>query len=143
MFMREITSKSGMLRAGLLLIQLFNGISGIVGGFLLVKDPSGAGLRMPLSWLDGTPFSSYLVPGLVLLVMNGLGNLGGSVYTLLNHKNAGKIAAFFGAVMMLWIISQVSWIGYQSGLQPLYFVTGLAQLILGMGKYRKGKFNQS
>jgi len=131
-YMKQMNQKSKILRTGLLLIQLFNGISGVVGGFLLIKDPSGTGLGMPLSWLDGTPFSSYLVPGVVLLVINGLGNLGGSLVTLMKYRHAGRIAAFFGAAMMIWIISQVSWIGYQSGLQPLYFVTGLAQSILGL-----------
>lgn len=136
-------NRASVLRASLLLIQTFNGISGVVGGFMLIRDPSGTGLRMPLSWLKGTPFSDYLVPGIVLLVVNGLGNLAGTIFTLFKYKHAGKIAAFFGAFMMIWIISQVSWIGYRSGLQPLYFITGLFQLFLGSWKVRKETLDQS
>jgi hypothetical protein len=140
----EVKNKrTGILRASLLLIQIFNGISGVVGGFMLIRDPSGTGLRMPLSWLEGTPFSDYMIPGIVLLVANGLGNLAGTLFTLMKSKYAGRIAAFFGAFMMIWIISQVSWIGYRSGLQPLYFVTGLFQLFLGSWKIRKESLDHS
>jgi hypothetical protein len=102
----------------LLLIQFFNGLSGIVGDYLLMKDPSGTGLQMPLEWLNDTPFTNYLVPGKVLFVFNGFGNLGGSHATLLKYRRSGETATLFGAILMIWIVSQVGWIEYQSGLQP-------------------------
>jgi hypothetical protein len=113
------------------IIQIFNGLSGILGGFMLIKDPSGVSLEMDLEWLQSTPFQNFLIPGIVLFVINGLGNVTGFAVTLSNSKNAGKLALALGAIMMIWIISQVSWIGYKNYLQPLYFFTGLLQLIAG------------
>lgn len=113
------------------IIQIFNGLSGILGGFMLIKDPSGSSLEMDLDWLQSTPFQNFLIPGIVLFAINGLGNVIGFVTTLSKSKNAGKLAMALGAIMMIWIISQVSWIGYKNYLQPLYFFTGLLQLIAG------------
>lgn len=47
------------------------------------------------------------------------------------------IATAFGAIMMTWIVAQVSWIGYKSFLQPLYFSTGLLQFAAGFIWIRK------
>lgn len=51
---------------------LFQGVSGIVGGYGLVSDPSGRSLGFPPGWLQGSPFPDYLVPGLVLLTALGV-----------------------------------------------------------------------
>lgn len=118
--------------AGVAFFQLFHGASALLGGYLLVSDPSGSKLGLKPDWLESTPFTSYLIPGLVLLVVNGLGNTGGLVVTILKNKRAGDIAILFGFIMLAWIVAQVSWIGYQSVLQPLYFFTGLGQLMAGL-----------
>ncbi len=122
--------KSKWSRTGFIALEIFNGISALAGGFGLMTNPDGKALMMDISWLDGTPFSSFLIPGIVLFVVNGIGNSVGAVLSLRKHKMAPYIAAFFGFVMMVWIVSQVAWIGYQSFLQPLYFGTGIAQLIM-------------
>lgn len=114
------------------IMQAFNGLSGIVGGFGLLGDPSGAALNMQLEWLASTPFSDFLIPGIVLFSINGLGNLAGFILSLRRHSKAGELAAFLGLIMMVWIISQVAWIGYKNFLQPLYFGTGLLQMMLGL-----------
>ena len=115
----------------LIIVEFFNGLSGVAGGTGLIADPTAAALGMELEWLHGTPFNNYLIPGIVLLVFNGLGNLTGAVLSIRKNRYYAHIALFFGLVMLVWIISQVAWIGYKSFLQPLYFSTGLLQAILG------------
>ncbi len=122
--------KSKWSRTGFISLEVFNAFSALAGGFGLMTNPDGKALMMDVSWLDGTPFSSFLIPGIVLFVVNGIGNSVGAVLSLRKHKMAPYIAAFFGFVMMVWIVSQVAWIGYRSFLQPLYFGAGIAQLIL-------------
>ncbi|MBX2946201.1 MAG: hypothetical protein KF725_10230 [Cyclobacteriaceae bacterium] len=53
-------------------LLLFNGISACFGGYRLISKPDGSGLDMPVSFLEHTPFSNYLIPGIVLFVANGL-----------------------------------------------------------------------
>jgi hypothetical protein len=47
-------------------------ISGIYGGLTLVLDPSGGLLQMPVSLLNRSLFTNFLIPGLILLVLIGL-----------------------------------------------------------------------
>jgi CDP-diglyceride synthetase len=115
----------------LIIVEFFNGLSGVAGGVGLIADPTAAALGMKLEWLQGTPFSNYLIPGIVLLVFNGLGNIIAAFLSIFKNRHRAYIALFFGFVMMIWIISQVALIGYKSFLQPLYFSTGLLQAILG------------
>jgi len=41
----------------LIILMLFQGISGLIGGITLVIDPSGELLQMPLSTLEGSPIN--------------------------------------------------------------------------------------
>ena len=52
----------------LLAAVLFQGLSGLVGGFGLIMDPTGSNLSIPVEWLDGSPFASYFIPGLILFL---------------------------------------------------------------------------
>ena len=44
-------------------------------GVLMLADPNGAPMGMPVSDLERTPFDSYVIPGLVLLLLWGCGSL--------------------------------------------------------------------
>ena len=121
------------------IFQAFNGLSGLTGGFGLITNPDGEALAMSTDWLQSTPFANFLIPGIVLFTFNGLGNIAGFIATLRKHKMASLVAAAFGAIMMTWIVAQVSWIGYKSFLQPLYFTTGLLQFTAGFMWIKKQK----
>ena len=51
---------------------VYLGLSGIVGAIPLLLHPAGEPWGMPLSLLRHSPFHSYLVPGIILLMANGL-----------------------------------------------------------------------
>ncbi len=111
--------------------QAFNGLSGLLGGYMLIKDPTGNSLNMKMEWLKETPFQNFLIPGIVLFLVVGIGNTIG-IWTTFKKKNKrSQIGLVFGVILMFWIISQVLWIGYKDFLQPLYFTTGLLQAITG------------
>ncbi len=116
----------------LIITEFFNGLSGLAGGYGLIADPSAASLGMELSWLEGTPFNTYLIPGIILIAFNGLGNTIAAILSLRKNKYMNGVAIFFGFGMMIWVASQVLWIGYKNFLQHLYFTTGLVQALLGL-----------
>jgi hypothetical protein len=58
----------------------------VLGGWGLLSDAEGLGVRG--SWLDGTPFPNYTVPGLVLLVVIGGGMLTTTIVTCINSRFA-------------------------------------------------------
>ena len=116
--------------------QLLIGISAAGGGYGLMVDPSGESLQIPQQWLEGSPFKDYFVPGLVLFLVNGLGNLAAAIVTFRRRTLAGLLAILLGAFMIAWIVVQVAIIGYASWLQPTYFTVGLFEAGAGVALMR-------
>jgi hypothetical protein len=114
------------------ILQLFIGIGAIPAGLLLVIDPSGEMMSMPLDMLAGSPFPNFLVPGIFLLAVNGIGSIIGAVLTFRRHQWAGLVAMGLGAFLVTWIIIQV-WVVKPPihWLQAVYFVLGLVEIALG------------
>lgn len=113
------------------ILQTFNGLSGLLGGIMLINDPTGNSLNMRMEWLKETPFQNFLIPGIVLFLVVGIGNTVGIWLTFRKKNKRSQFGLVFGLILMFWIISQVLWIGYKDFLQPLYFTTGLLQAITG------------
>ncbi len=120
-------------------LGVFIGIGGVAGGFGLVTEPSGANLGFQMDLLNKSPFSDYLIPGLILLVVIGFGSLAGGVLSILRYRYAGEIAAVSGAFLVIWITAQVWWIGLTIWLQPLFFCLGIVELMLGLLQRRTGR----
>lgn len=128
----DFTTKRGTrLARGLGALQVFIGLGAVAGGCALVLDPTGGVLGIPLALLEGTPFRDYLVPGLVLLLVNGVGSLVGAWACFYQQGFAGVLATGLGIFLMLWIVLQVWWIGF-SWVHLLYFVLGLIEARLGL-----------
>jgi hypothetical protein len=135
--MNEKGKKGKWLAFGLGALQVFIGIGGVAGGFGLVTEPSGANLEFHMDLLSKSPFTDYLIPGIVLLVVIGVGSLAGGVLSFCRYRHAGLCAGALGAFLMIWIAVQVWWIGLTIWLQPLFFGLGVAELVLGLLLFRK------
>ena len=112
-------------------LQLFIAIGAIPAALGFLADPSGKGMGTSTAMLAHSPFTTFLIPGLFLLVVNGLGNVLGSVLSFMNNRMAGKAGLLLGVVLCLWMLFQVYWIGLTSFLQPCFFVVGVTELFLG------------
>jgi len=123
-------------------LQIFIGITAALGGFGLVLDPSGAKMDVPLALLKNSPFTNYLIPGLVLLIVNGGGNVLAVIATFMRYRYAGNLAIFFGIFLTIYITIEVWVIGLQNFLQPLYFILGVVELAFGfrMSKSVKAEY---
>jgi hypothetical protein len=101
------------------------GIGATAGGVALVAAPDGSVMQMPLSYLDGSPFADYLVPGLVLLGLFGIGSLVAAAMVLLRLWFAPLVAFVIGSGQMIWIVVQLAIIREFSWLQPAMFTVGM------------------
>jgi hypothetical protein len=111
---------------------LFQGVSGMAGGLGLLMDPSGETLRIPLNWLEGSPFQDYTIPGLVLLVVLGIFPIA-VLYGLWNGEGWGWTGAVLvGLALIVWLVVEIIVIGYQPDppLQLIYGILGAAILVL-------------
>jgi len=98
----------------------------------MLADPSGSGLGMSTDMLAGSPFPNFLIPGIFLLMVNGVGSLFGAFLTFRRHQYAGLVAMGLGGFLIAWIIIQVISLGPPiHWLQWMYFVLGVVELVLG------------
>src|SRR5207244_608690 len=62
----------GLARLAIVL-EILLGIGAVGGGSMFILAPDGHLMGMPLKMLAGTPFHSFLVPGLLLFTFVGVG----------------------------------------------------------------------
>jgi hypothetical protein len=113
-------------------LQALIGIGAVVCGALLIIAPDGRYLQMPLDMLKTSPFETFLIPGLILFFVNGVGNVVSAILCFRTHRLGGFTGLFFGFGLIIWLFVQVNMIGGGSWLQYLYFVLGILVLLLGI-----------
>ena len=118
----------GTRRAVLGALQTVMGLAAVVSGPALVLTN---GLGMPPEWMESSPFGSYTIPGLVLLIL-GLANLVGVFATLRRLRWAAPVSAAAGLAWIGWFVAQVAVVGLVSWQQPVYFAAGLLILALSI-----------
>jgi hypothetical protein len=120
-------------------------VNAFYGGISLMLAPDGSLLKMQPGWLDNSPFNSYFIPGLLLLLMNGVFPLF-AVYGLIT-KNQNKslnlfniyknrcwgwtFAIYSGIITNSWIIVQQLMAEYFI-LQTIIAAVGLLILVAAL-----------
>jgi hypothetical protein len=140
------------LRMLLVVLNIFLAVTAIVGGVWVIPT-------FPPEWLDGTPFSNFLIPSLVLSIVVGGGALTSAMGLVLGRAWAPLASIVTGVAIASFEVVETTtmslqfWlhtIGLESGpfttalpvdpaggipipllLQPFYFVYGL--VLLGLG----------
>lgn len=115
------------LWGALVIVEFFNLLSAAGGGVALVTS---RGLGMPLSILERSLFDSFTGPGIILAVVVGGTHAIAIVLALVNRRLALAAAAVAAFGMILWIYVEVSMLLVYHWLQTVYFVAGIAQLVI-------------
>ncbi|WP_161883985.1 hypothetical protein [Deinococcus alpinitundrae] len=111
----------------------FLGVSATFGGVVLVGSPSGRWLHIPLSVLQYSPFSDFLIPGLILGLLFGFGSFvtvlalwwrptwpAARVFARLTGEHWGWSAALaIGTGQIIWIVVETVMVRGIDGLQVL------------------------
>jgi hypothetical protein len=117
---------------GLGSLQAFIGLGALAGGFGLVKDPSGSALGLPMSFLEGSPFPDFLIPGMFLLAVHGIGSMIGAGLSFTRRRYAQEIAIVLGAILIAWIVIQIVIINSFHWMHVLYFILGIVEFGIGL-----------
>jgi hypothetical protein len=116
------------MKVALIVLELCIGVGALAGGVNALTGAKG----VPREWLDGTPFKSYFVPGLLLFVVIG-GSMLAAAGLLLGGASAARLVSLEAGIVLLgWIAAQLATIGYRHWLQPLFLVLGLAVVVLSL-----------
>jgi hypothetical protein len=114
------------LRYGLGILLAFGALNAFAGGYYGL---SGA-RDVPTDWLDGSPFTSYFVPGLILMIVVGGSFLIAAIAVVTDRPGASRTALGSGVIVVVWVAAQVAIIGFVSWLQPVTAAAGLLIMFL-------------
>jgi hypothetical protein len=117
------------LRIALLVVAGFNLVSAVAG---MIGLTVGGGMGVPPEWLDGTPFASYVWPGIILGVVVGGVQALAVIAQYRRYALAWGLHAAAGLVMMSWIFVELAMLLVWSPLHGIYFGTGLVQTVLAV-----------
>lgn len=118
-------------------IQVFVALGALPSGILYLVDTSGALMGHTPALLANSPLTGFLIPGLFLLIIHGIGNLLCAYLSFKKEPIAGKWGLYMGVVLSVWILIQISWLGYISFLQPLLLFIGIAEILVSWRIYKK------
>src|SRR5207237_982482 len=84
-------------------LEILLGIGALFGGGQFILAPDGHLIGAPLKMLAGTPFHSYLVPGLILFTFVGVAPMLAAVITARRGAIGPLAALAVGVTLMGWI----------------------------------------
>jgi hypothetical protein len=119
-------SPNNLIRYALGVLLAFLALNAFGGGYY---GMSGAE-KVPLEWLEGSPFKNYFIPGLILFIVVGGSFLIASilVFARLHYDRLASFAAVL--IVYIWLAVQITIIGCVSWMQPVTAILALVILIL-------------
>lgn len=115
----------------LLITLLFiTSINALISGFLFIIDPTGNLMGMTTYYLKASPFTSFLIPGIVLFTVNGICNLLAGIALIKNKPYASFLAIFQGIILTGWIVIQVLMV---KDINMLHFVMFCIGVLFAVG----------
>ena len=127
----------------LCLVHLFLSLNALGGGGALILSPDGSLLGLPPGAFENDLFSTFLIPGIILFVVNGVFPLfilvgliwkpdwtWANVFNIYSNRHwAWTYSIYSGIISIIWITVQLFYVE-ASFLQPLIIWVGLLILIL-------------
>ncbi len=105
-------------------LHVFVGIGAVFGGLAAIIDPE-APLGITVDALKNSPFANFLIPGIILFSVIGLGNIVSAVTLWLKSRFQGYISSVFGWALVIWIVVQCIMLESIVFLHVLYFIIGM------------------
>jgi hypothetical protein len=121
-----------LLRILALITLGFLGVTSIAGSIPMILDPSGSLLHMPLSLLAHSPFRNFLIPGIILLVTNGLVVIVVMAAAVRRVAGYGNLVAAQGVVIVGWISVEVIFLRTVVWAHYVYWAVGLILIVFGL-----------
>jgi len=133
------------LRIVIGLLTGFIALTAIGGGIALLIGAEAN--RIPIEWLDGTPFKDYTIPALFLGIAVGGSSLVACLAILAGRNVATPASMLAGLIMMGYIVVEVSILKQvppgPTATEYLYFGLGLAICLLAayvwLAEYRQNR----
>lgn len=122
-----------MLRVIILLLETAVAFLALRGGIGLLRPDA---LGIPLSLLQNTPFTSFLLPGLILLFVVGGTHVLAIITLLRNSLYAHEFSVTAGFGLLIWTFVEIYMIPRPHWLQALMFAIGVTVISLTVLRMR-------
>jgi hypothetical protein len=119
------------LRLTSISLLLLTAVNATVAGVLFIIDPSGHGMGMSVLYIKDSPFTSYLIPGIALLIVNGLLNFIAAYFVFSKKPFASLWVSIQGILLSGWIVIQVIMVKDISMLHIIMFTIGIILTMSG------------
>jgi len=117
---------ASFVRRALGVLLAFGAINAVAGGYYGLSGAKG----VPIEWLEESPFRSYFIPSLILLIVVGGSFVTAAVAVFARLRRARPAALAAAVIVTGWLAVQVAIIGYVSWMQPTTAVAAFAILVL-------------
>ena len=111
----------------LAIILLFTGLVSVISGAAMIVTN---GIGMPQEWLEGTVFSSYLIPALILAIVIGGVSILAGILLIMKKRLAIEVSAASGFGLLIWIFTEMYLIRESHFLHTIFFIEAIAILII-------------
>ena len=119
------------IRIVLVVVDAAVGLTAIGGGIALAAGLEGE--RYPVERLTGTPFSSYLIPGLILSVAVGGSAAAAAVLIVIAPEVGAWVSVLAGVILTGQIAGEIRLLTQPvTWIEVVYFGAGLAMVALGL-----------
>jgi len=112
-------------------LHLFVGLGAVVGGLAAIINPQEP-LGMPVELLNNSPFNNYLIPGIILFTIIGLGNVISAFMFRFKLRFQGYISSVFSWALVIFIVVQCMMLNTVHFLHIIFFVIGLVEAGISM-----------
>ena len=114
-----------------LIIHILVGVGALFGGLLAMLYPESP-MGIDSDSLPNMPFASFFIPGLILFVVMGLGNLTGAVLQWKRSALAAYATGIVGGALVIWIMVQCYMLSTIVALHMIFFLIGAVQCLLAL-----------
>ncbi len=112
-------------------IHLFVALGAYPGGLVMIISPDGSLMGVE-GVVERIAFDSLLIPGILLLTVNGIGQTVAGIYSLRKHRLSPYLSAVFGLALIAWILVESLMLQKIVFLSILYFAIGVFQTAIAV-----------
>lgn len=92
--------------------NLFLASGAIYIGVKMVNSNRGSFIEYPKEWLSKVPFESWVIPGIIAIVLFGLGNVIAAIFSFRKANNRSwLVSGLMGGILCICLIAQVIILG--------------------------------
>jgi hypothetical protein len=94
------------------IFELLLGLAAVATGIHMLWDPNGLSggfpPQYPSEWLNKVPFENWFLPGIIAILVFGLGNMIASIYCFRKQqKKSGISGIIMGSILLVSICTQM------------------------------------